>query len=83
MVFDDSTSSVDMETDEKIRLALRENTKGATVILISHRINTLMQADNIIVLQDGKITQSGTHEELLQTEGTYRRVYKIQLTIND
>jgi ATP-binding cassette subfamily B protein len=78
MVFDDSTSAVDMETDEKIRLALRENTRGATVILISHRINTLMDADNIIVLQDGKITQSGTHQELLHAEGTYRRVYKMQ-----
>jgi ATP-binding cassette subfamily B protein len=78
MIFDDSTSSVDMETDERIRAALRENTSGATVILISHRINTLMQADNIIVLQDGRITQAGKHEELLQAEGTYRRVYMIQ-----
>ncbi|MCL1872901.1 MAG: ABC transporter ATP-binding protein/permease [Clostridiales bacterium] len=78
MVFDDSTSSVDMETDEKIRLALRENSGDATVILISHRINTLMQAEAIIVLHDGKIIQSGTHEELLHEEGTYRRVYKMQ-----
>ena len=83
MIFDDSTSSVDMETDEKIRQALRENTGKATVILISHRINTLMQADNIIVLQDGKITQSGAHEELLKTEGTYRRVCRMQLTVNN
>ena len=78
MVFDDSTSSVDMETDEKIRLALRESTGSATVILISHRINTLMLSDTIIVLQDGKIMQSGTHEELMNAEGTYRRVYKMQ-----
>ena len=79
MVFDDSTSAVDMETDAQIREALRENTDSATVVLISHRINTLMQADQILVLENGCITQAGTHSELIACEGLYRRVYEMQL----
>ena len=78
LIFDDSTSSVDMETDEKIRSALQKNTAGRTVILISHRISTLMQADRILVLEDGSVAQIGTHSELLAEEGIYRRVYQMQ-----
>ncbi|MGI5935516.1 MAG: ABC transporter ATP-binding protein [Oscillospiraceae bacterium] len=78
LVFDDSMSAVDMETDAKIRESLRENTSGATVILISHRINTLMQADKILVMDKGRIVQSGTHRELIAQEGIYRRVYQMQ-----
>ncbi len=78
LVFDDSTSAVDMETDARIREALRENTSGATVILISHRINTLMQADNILVMDKGRAVQFGSHDELIAEEGLYRRVYDIQ-----
>jgi ATP-binding cassette subfamily B protein len=78
MIFDDSMSSVDMETDEKIRLALRENIAGKTVILISHRISTLMQADKILVLENGRAAQMGAHAQLLAEDGVYRRVYKMQ-----
>ncbi|NLA86604.1 MAG: ABC transporter ATP-binding protein [Clostridiales bacterium] len=78
MVFDDSMSSLDMETDAKIREALRENTGGATVILISHRISTLMLSDTIMVLEDGKIAELGSHNELIQKEGIYRRIYNLQ-----
>ncbi|HHU23230.1 MAG TPA: ABC transporter ATP-binding protein [Clostridiales bacterium] len=78
LVFDDSMSAVDMETDAKIRESLRENTRDATVILISHRINTLMQADKILVMDKGHIVQTGTHRELIAQEGIYRRVYRMQ-----
>ena len=78
MIFDDSMSAVDMETDEQIRSALKANTQGATVILISHRINTLMQADKILVLENGCACQLGSHTQLISQDGTYRRVYKMQ-----
>jgi len=78
MVFDDSMSNLDMETDAKIRESLREDTAGATVILISHRITTLMNADVIMVLEDGKVEEIGSHAELVKKNGIYRRVYDLQ-----
>ena len=78
MIFDDSLSAVDAETDEKIRRALKEYAGQATMILISHRISTLMDADRIIVLEDGRITAEGTHEELLKKSELYRSIYEIQ-----
>lgn len=78
MIFDDSMSNLDMETDARIRDALREHTKKATVILISHRINTLMQADKILVIEQGEIKEFGSHDELLKKDGIYRRVYNLQ-----
>ncbi|MCR5093700.1 MAG: ABC transporter ATP-binding protein/permease [Lachnospiraceae bacterium] len=79
MVFDDSLSAVDAQTDMKIRKALRERIAGATVILIAHRITTLMQADRIIVLDKGRVAEEGTHDELLAMGGIYRRIYDLQL----
>jgi ATP-binding cassette subfamily B protein len=78
MVFDDSMSSLDMETDAKIRESLREDTEGATVILISHRITTLMKADVIMVLEEGRVIEIGSHAELVEKDGIYRRVYDLQ-----
>ena len=78
MIFDDSMSSLDMETDAKIRESLRIDTAGATVILISHRISTLMKADKIIVLEDGQVAEIGSHDELVEKNGVYRRVYDLQ-----
>ncbi|MCL2402554.1 MAG: ABC transporter ATP-binding protein, partial [Oscillospiraceae bacterium] len=78
MVFDDSMSSLDMETDAKIREALRTNTAGATVILISHRISTLMTADQIMVLENGSVAEMGSHAALLQRNGVYKRVHDLQ-----
>ncbi len=78
MVFDDSLSAVDMETDAKIRESLRRNTANSTVFLISHRINTLMNADKIIVLDEGRIVEEGSHKELLAKGGLYSRVCAIQ-----
>ncbi|MBR3516915.1 MAG: ABC transporter ATP-binding protein [Lachnospiraceae bacterium] len=79
MIFDDSLSAVDMETDAKIRKGLKENTKDATVVLISHRITTLMQADHIIVLDHGRIAEEGTHESLLKQDGLYAKIFDIQM----
>ncbi|MDL2293873.1 ABC transporter ATP-binding protein/permease [Ruminococcaceae bacterium OttesenSCG-928-D13] len=78
MVFDDSMSAVDLETDAKIRAALKEGTGASTVILISHRINTLMAADNIMVLEDGRVADIGTHAELIRRPGPYKRIYDMQ-----
>ena len=83
MIFDDSLSAVDTETDAKIRGALEENLKGSTTILISHRITTLMHADNIIVLDHGRIAEQGDHEALLKKNGIYRRIYDIQMQGQD
>ena len=78
MIFDDSLSAVDAETDMRIRHQIREHTGSATVFLIAHRITTLMDADHIIVLDKGRIREQGTHEELLEQGGLYRRIYDLQ-----
>ena len=78
MIFDDSLSAVDAQTDEKIRRALIEHTAGATVILIAHRVTTLMGADRVIVLDKGKVVQEGPHDALIREDGIYRRVYELQ-----
>jgi len=78
MVFDDSMSAVDLETDAQIRDALRSGTGQSTVVLISHRINTLQHADQILVLEDGAVAQLGSPKELLAQEGIYKRIYEMQ-----
>lgn len=78
MAFDDSLSAVDADTDRRIRRALEEETGGATVLIVAHRITTLMQADEIIVLHRGRIVQRGTHEQLVAEEGIYRRIFELQ-----
>ena len=83
MVFDDSLSAVDSETDANIRAALNEQLGQVTVILISHRITTLMKADTIAVMEDGRIVESGSHEELLRQGGIYKSIYDIQMSGQD
>ena len=78
MIFDDSLSAVDAETDAKIREGLKNISDETTVIMISHRITTLMQSDNIFVIEDGKVIESGTHEELLKLNGNYKNIYNLQ-----
>jgi len=78
MIFDDSLSAVDTETDAKIRAALRNRVADAAVIIISHRISSIMQADNILVLKDGTVEDLGSHEELLERGGSYRRIFELQ-----
>ena len=79
MVFDDSLSAVDSETDARIRAALRANVEDTTVILIAHRITTLMHADQIIVMDKGRIAETGTHEELVAKGGIYAKIHELQM----
>ena len=78
MIFDDSLSAVDTETDEKIRASLQKRFGSSSIILISHRITTLSRADQIIVLDHGKIAEIGTHETLKSAGGIYQKIYEIQ-----
>ena len=81
MIFDDSLSAVDSVTDAKIRGALEERFGTATIILISHRITTLSKADQVVVLEDGRITEKGTPDELKSAGGIYQKIYEIQLGV--
>ena len=84
LILDDSTSSVDTETEAAIRDALNELMENRTTFIIAHRIQSVMIADLILVLDKGKIIQTGTHEELVsQTDGMYRRIYDIQTRIDE
>lgn len=81
LILDDSTSSVDTETEAEIREALNYLMKGRTTFIIAHRIQSLMNADLILVLDDGRIVQSGTHHDLLKVDGIYRQIFDIQTRI--
>jgi len=84
LILDDSTSSVDMETEAEIREALNELMENRTTFIIAHRIQSVMVADLIAVLDKGEIIQMGTHEELVsQMDGMYRRIYDIQTRIDE
>lgn len=78
IVFDDSLSAVDTETDAAIRHRLSHNNKDLTTVIISHRVATLSEADRIMVIEDGEITQLGTHETLIRNDGMYKRIWTIQ-----
>jgi len=79
LILDDALSSVDTQTEERILSRLKEIMAGRTTILISHRTSTVRDADQIVVLQDGKISERGTHDELLAAGGYYADLYRKQL----
>ncbi len=79
LIFDDCLSAVDTETEEIILQNLNEATKGKTTIIISHRASSVKNADQIIVLEDGKIVEAGTHTELIERAGYYQDIYNQQL----
>ncbi|HJD24545.1 MAG TPA: ABC transporter ATP-binding protein/permease [Firmicutes bacterium] len=79
-IFDDSFSALDFKTDAALRRALKENTGGSTVLLVAQRVSTIMNAEQIVVLDEGRIVGVGTHGELLKTCETYREIAQSQLT---
>jgi ATP-binding cassette subfamily B protein len=83
LILDDSTSSVDTETEGLIREALERLMQGRTTFIIAHRVQSVMNADLILVLDQGRIVQRGTHAELMAQEGIYRRIYDMQARIED
>jgi len=79
-IFDDSFSALDFKTDAKLRAALRNETNESTVIIIAQRVATVMDADRIIVLDDGAIVAIGTHKELMKTSDVYKEIVSSQLS---
>lgn len=79
-IFDDSFSALDFKTDAKLRQALKDETKDATMLLVAQRISTVVDADRIIVLENGRIAGIGTHQELLETNDVYREIALSQLS---
>lgn len=79
LILDEATSAVDTETEREIQLALENLTRGRTTIAIAHRLSTLRRADRLVVLEHGRITEIGRHDDLLERGGTYARLHKAQL----
>jgi ATP-binding cassette, subfamily B, multidrug efflux pump len=82
-VFDDSFSALDFSTDARLRSALKGETRGATVFIVSQRVGTIMDADRIIVLDEGRVAGIGTHRDLLQTSPVYREIVSSQLKVEE
>ena len=83
LLLDDATSSVDSETEAEIHLALQRLMENRTTFVIAHRIQSVMDADLILVLKDGHVLQHGTHDELMAEPGFYRQVYALQARMED
>jgi ATP-binding cassette subfamily B protein len=79
LILDEATSSVDTETERAIQKSLDELTKGKTALIIAHRLSTLRHADKIIVLKEGNIVESGSHESLLAEAGIYADLWNVQI----
>jgi ATP-binding cassette subfamily B protein len=81
LILDDSTSSVDTETESQIRSALQILMRNRTTCIIAHRIQSIMTADLILVMENGRIIQQGTHNDLIEDEGIYREIFNMQTRI--
>ena len=78
VILDEATASVDPENERELQQAISELTKDKTLLMIAHRLNTIRTADQILVLEDGRIVQEGKHQELIEQEGLYRRFVAIR-----
>jgi ATP-binding cassette subfamily B protein len=76
LILDDATASVDATTEAHIRLGLREAMRGRTTLIIAHRLSTIALADELVVLESGRLAARGTHDELLETSPVYREIYE-------
>ncbi len=82
-LFDDSFSALDLATDARLRAALRPVTTDATVVIVAQRVSTIVDADQILVLEDGEVVGRGRHDELLETCETYQEIVRSQLTAEE
>ena len=81
LILDEATSSIDARTEIKIQKAFREMMKGRTSFIVAHRLSTIREADLILVMDDGKIVEQGTHEQLLKKGGFYSKLYYSQFAV--
>ena len=79
LILDEATANIDTETEQWIQEALETLMAGRTTIMVAHRLSTIQHADKIIVMHKGQIRESGTHQELLDQDGIYRKLYQLQL----
>ena len=82
-IFDDSFSALDFKTDAALRKALKENTSDSTLLLVTQRVSTIKNAEQIVVLEEGKIVGKGTHDELMDTCETYQEIALSQLSMEE
>jgi ATP-binding cassette, subfamily B, heavy metal transporter len=78
LVFDEATSSLDTKTEQAIQVTLQEVAKNHTTLVIAHRLSTVVDADRILVMDQGQIVEQGTHQELLQQQGRYQQMWHLQ-----
>jgi ABC-type multidrug transport system fused ATPase/permease subunit len=78
LILDEATSNIDTQSEAVIQAAIRKILKGRTSIIVAHRLSTIRTVDRILVVQKGRISESGTHEELLAKGGIYKNLYELQ-----